>query len=84
MGFLKKLFGSKEKKNKSNEDNIWRLYIRSNGSYYCYRCSCGGGFSDLKKKISKYRNDNESRDNIFSSLVCLATFLVPIVNFLEL
>ena len=27
------------KGNKTKADNIWKLRIRKDGSYYCYRCS---------------------------------------------
>ena len=50
-----------EKKNKCEEDNIWRLYVRSNGSYYCYRCSKGGGFSELKYNYGKYSKEVQNK-----------------------
>jgi twinkle protein len=41
------------KSNKTKADNIWKLNIRPDGSYYCFRCSCGGSWFDLKKKVSE-------------------------------
>lgn len=40
------------KPNKDKVDNIWKLNIRPDGSYYCYRCSMGGSFQDLRRKAN--------------------------------
>ena len=31
-----------DKKNKMAEGNLWKLVIRNNASFYCYRCAFGG------------------------------------------
>ncbi len=41
------------KGNKSKMDNLWKLNIRSNGTYYCFRCSCGGTYPELKTKVAE-------------------------------
>lgn len=33
---------------------MWKLQIRPNGSFYCFRCSKKGGLSDLKNKFELY------------------------------
>lgn len=47
------------KGNKSKPDNLWKLLVRKDGSYYCYRCSKGGSWFDLKKKAF---TDSDSLD----------------------
>lgn len=41
------------KPNKEKVDNIWKLNVRPDGSYYCFRCGIGGSFVDLKRKANK-------------------------------
>lgn len=41
------------KGNRSNIDNLWKLCVRPNGSYYCFRCSCGGNYAELKTKAAE-------------------------------
>ncbi len=43
---------------KSNADNCWKLNVRADGSYYCFRCSVGGNYQDFKKKINTYIENN--------------------------
>lgn len=40
------------KGNKTKGDNIWKLRIRKNGSYYCFRCAVSGNWFDLKRRAS--------------------------------
>lgn len=42
-----------DKPNKEKLDNLWKLLIRPDCSYYCYRCACGGGSSNMKLILSK-------------------------------
>jgi hypothetical protein len=46
------------KSKKSNSDNIWKLNVRPDGSYYCFRCSVGGNYEDFKMKINQYAADS--------------------------
>ena len=39
------------KGNRQNADNLWKLYINPNGSFHCFRCSIGGSWFDLKKRV---------------------------------
>lgn len=41
------------KKNRSMPDNIWKLNVRQNGSYHCYRCDQKGSWFDLKRKAGE-------------------------------
>eukprot|EP00981_Chlorochromonas_danica_P015560 scaffold13271_cov179-Ochromonas_danica.AAC.3 len=41
------------KGNKDKADNLWKLNVRPDGSYYCYRCAIGGGFQDLRQKVNR-------------------------------
>lgn len=50
---IKKCFNDCVKERKGMADNAWKLNIRQNGSYYCYRCSSGGNWYDLKRRLSK-------------------------------
>ena len=34
--------------NKGVSDNAWKLMIRRDGSYYCYRCGAKGNWYNLK------------------------------------
>eukprot|EP01041_Mallomonas_annulata_P002554 gene2554-4987_t len=43
------------KKNKTNDDNIWKLRIHNDGSYHCFRCSVHGGWFQLKEKVRNAR-----------------------------
>lgn len=40
-----------DKGNKQKEDNMWKLYVNDDGSYRCFRCSKGGSWFDLKRKV---------------------------------
>ena len=43
-----------DKKNKSAPDNLWKLNIRPDGSYNCYRCEgAKGSWFDLKRKAAE-------------------------------
>lgn len=65
--------------NKSKPDNTWKFLIREDGSYYCHRCSKGGSWFDLKKRVfqiekfvdnspTEVSDDNPSVDDIPSVL----------------
>lgn len=41
-----------DKGNKSKPDNQWKLIVRPDGSYYCYRCSLSGSWNTLQKLVS--------------------------------
>jgi hypothetical protein len=43
------------KGNKEKQDNIWKLKINNNGSYYCFRCSAGGNWAEFKEKALKVK-----------------------------
>jgi hypothetical protein len=49
------------KQNKNNPDNTWKLLVRPNGSYHCYRCSCSGSWFDLKQKVKIHSTSGFSR-----------------------
>ena len=36
------------KDNKMNMDNLWKLIVRPDGSYYCYRCAKGSTWASLQ------------------------------------
>lgn len=56
-----------EKPNKSKLDNVWKLTINcQNGSFYCFRCSTGGGWKDFKRKLGQYV-ENGSNDPVSNS-----------------
>lgn len=40
-----------DKPNKSKADNLWKLKVRTDGSFYCFRCSYGGNWFQLKKAV---------------------------------
>lgn len=46
------------KSNKNKLDNLWKLFVRCDGSYYCYRCSQGGSWFDLKSRVREPREYN--------------------------
>jgi hypothetical protein len=55
------------KKNKTNPDNIWKLNVRQNGSYHCYRCSKSGSWFDLKRQAGEkfiYSNVSDNMDGL--------------------
>ena len=41
-----------DKGNKQKEGNLWKLYVNDDGSYRCFRCSKGGSWFDLKRKVA--------------------------------
>jgi len=49
-----------DKERKTNADNIWKLRVRQDGSYYCFRCSKGGSWFDLKKKTGSLSSSTSS------------------------
>ncbi|RYH05345.1 hypothetical protein EON65_44995 [archaeon] len=53
-----KICGLCPKGNKDKIDNLWKLNIRPDGSYYCYRCAVGGSFQDLKLKVNKHSSES--------------------------
>ena len=38
--------------NKGVSDNAWKLMIRRDGSYYCYRCGAKGNWYNLKQRLT--------------------------------
>ena len=40
------------KGNKTKADNIWKLRVRKDGSYHCFRCALSGNWFDLKRRAS--------------------------------
>jgi twinkle protein len=44
------------KGNKDNHDNLWKLVVRENASYYCYRCSQTGGRRQFNDKLEQFRD----------------------------
>jgi hypothetical protein len=63
------------KQNKNKPDNIWKLGIRANGSYHCFRCSDSGNWADFKEKAcgvniseeEKLRKEKESAESSSSA-----------------
>ena len=46
-----KVCGLCNKGNKTKSDNIWKLRVNANGSFYCFRCQTGGTWFTLKKQL---------------------------------
>lgn len=47
---IKQCFSDCPRERKGMHDNAWKLNIRTDGSYYCYRCSSGGNWYKLKRR----------------------------------
>jgi len=47
---IKQCFSDCPRERKGMHDNAWKLNIRTDGSYYCYRCSSGGNWYQLKRR----------------------------------
>lgn len=72
-----------EKGNKDKADNIWKLRIRNDGSFNCFRCSCHGSFTQLQEKaglevknpIKKVQVNeiSEEDDSDLNSLISLSS-----------
>ena len=48
------------KGNKTKGDNLWKLRIRKNGSFYCFRCALSGNWFDLKQRALGFMNNARS------------------------
>eukprot|EP01039_Chlorochromonas_danica_P005868 gene5868-6461_t len=57
------------KGNKDKADNLWKLNVRPDGSYYCYRCAIGGGFQDLRQKFSSEEENAQSKKKTYPNQV---------------
>ena len=44
------------KGNRNKLGNQWKLFVRCDGSYYCYRCANGGSWFDLKSRTREPRD----------------------------
>ncbi len=53
--FVKTCFGPCERGNKGKADNAWKLTIRKDGSYYCFRCGDKGNWYQLKQRLNGKR-----------------------------
>ena len=50
---IKTCFQDCTRERKGQTDNAWKLNIRKDGSYYCYRCSSGGNWYNLKRRLAR-------------------------------
>ena len=53
--FVKTCFGPCERGNKGKADNAWKLTIRKDGSFYCFRCGDKGNWYNLKQRLTSRR-----------------------------
>lgn len=53
--FVKTCFGPCERGNKGKADNAWKLTIRKDGSFYCFRCGDKGNWYQLKQRLTGRR-----------------------------
>ena len=53
-----------DKGNKQKEDNLWKLYVHDDGRYHCFRCSKGGSWFDLKRRVANGEVMNSSNIKI--------------------
>jgi hypothetical protein len=54
------------KGNREKPDNLWKLKINNNGSYYCFRCSAGGNWAEFKEKAMKINRAPSSSSSLAS------------------
>lgn len=76
-----------DKGNRSNVDNLWKLRVNTNGSYYCFRCSKGGSYYKLKNIVhganistatvvnDENRSQSPSQSSHSSSTVSISSIL---------
>jgi len=50
---IKTCFQDCTRERKGLNDNAWKLNIRKDGSYYCFRCSSGGNWYNLKRRLAR-------------------------------
>ena len=53
---VKTCFDDCSKERKMESDNVWKLIVRKDGSYYCHRCGMGGNWYQLKRRLSGDRS----------------------------
>ncbi len=52
-----------DKDNKEKADNLWKLWLNSDGSYHCFRCAEHGTFNRLKQIIGISKNNNNNNND---------------------